>query len=305
LNRYATIDIGTNTILLLVGTVTPQRTLQVVLDIEETTRLGRGLQKRGVLDPQGVRKSITVLKRFVSICHREGVKELVAIGTNPLRVAADTKEFIQLVKKECGISVRVIAAKEEAYLSFLAAQRDPLIPRNALVLDVGGGSTEYIFRQEGNPLHLLETISLPMGAVNLTEKFLSTDPPFYSELTKLQREIKKNLNRLPPSIEEEVVGIGGTAVTLGSIYLGLEEFNREKIHGLRLSIDDISTQVRELQSKDITDRKKIRGLPQDRADIILAGAMIILLSMERLERDVLYISCHGLRYGLFYQRFLS
>jgi len=305
LNRYATIDIGSNTILLLVGTVTPQRTLEVVLDIEETTRLGKGLQNKGVLDPHSVRRSITVMKRFVSICRRERVKEIAAIGTNPLRVASDTKEFIELVKNECGISVRVITGKEEAYLSFLTVERDPFMPRDALVMDVGGGSTEYIFRQESSLLHLLESISLPLGAVSLTEKFLSTDPPSYSELEKLEKEIKKNLNRLPPTIGGEVVVIGGTAVTLGSIYLALEEFDRKKIHGLQLSIDDIRAQLRALQSKNLADRKKIKGLPQKRADIILAGAMIILLSMQRLGRGTIYISCHGLRYGLFYQRFIS
>jgi exopolyphosphatase/guanosine-5'-triphosphate,3'-diphosphate pyrophosphatase len=102
-----------------------------------------------------------------------------------------------------------------------------------------------------------------------------------------------------------LVGIGGTAVTQGAIHLGLDEFNGEKIHAMHLSIGDLRDQVQTLEEIDLEARKAIKGLPPDRADIILAGAMIILVTMERLQKDDLYISTHGLRYGLFYQNFIG
>lgn len=305
MNRYATIDIGSNTILLLIGNITPQNQLEVVLDMEETTRLGRGLQKGGRLDPSSVRKSISALKKFVSICHRERVKEIAAVGTNPLRMAGDSEAFIDLVRKESSISPQVIGGEKEASLSFLAVQKDPLMPRDAMVIDVGGGSTEYIFRQGGGQTHQLQTFSLPLGAVRLTEEFLSTDPPSPDEIQGLENEIAETLCRLPSAIVGDLVGLGGTAATLGSIHLEQERFYKQKVHGLQLSIGELKTQVNYLQKKDLSARTKMKGLPPERADIILAGAMIILFSMQWLKQEKIHISCHGLRYGLFYERFMS
>jgi len=227
------------------------------------------------------------------------------VGTNPLRMAGGAEEFIQLVQKECGISPQVIKGEEEAYLSFLAVQRDPLMPQEALVIDVGGGSTEYILPQGGSSSHQVQTITLPLGAVQLTEEFLTIDPPSQDDVIRLQKEIKETLYCLPSAMVGELVGIGGTAVTLGSIHLCQEGFAREKVHGLQLSIGELRAQIKDLQGKDLATRKKIKGLPHKRADIILAGAMIILFSMERLQKEKIHISCHGLRYGLFYERFMS
>jgi exopolyphosphatase / guanosine-5'-triphosphate,3'-diphosphate pyrophosphatase len=266
--------------------------------------LGRGLQKGGKLDPVSIRASIDCLKRFRSLCQREGVQEIAAVGTHALRMARDADYFIQQVRKECGITPCVISEKEEALLSFLSVQQDHRMPSAAMVMDVGGGSTEYSFRMGEDPLQPLQCISLPLGALRLTEEFLHDAPPSRDEATKLRNEIDKALLRIPPIIESELVGIGGTATTLGSMHLGLDAFDQERIHGLQLTIDRLRAQVEELQEKDLAKRKQIKGLAAERADIILAGAMIILCSMERLKKEALHISCRGLRYGLFYQRFM-
>ena len=172
-------------------------------------------------------------------------------------------------------------------------------------MDVGGGSTEYIFRTKKNPPQPLQCISLPLGALRLTEEFLHGDPPSLHEVTKLRNKINKSLLQVPPHTEGTLVGIGGTATTLGSMHLGLDVFDLERIHGLLLNSDDLSTHMNELQEKSLARRRQIKGLAAERADIILAGAMIILSSMERLKKDLLHINCHGLRYGLFYQRFMD
>ncbi len=277
----------------------------MVLDAAETTRLGRGLHAGGKLDPESIRATIDCLKRFRSLCRREGVQEIAAVGTHALRRARDADQFVQLVHKECGIILRVISEQEEALLSFLSVQHDPHMPRAAMVMDVGGGSTEYIFRQGEGPSQPLQCISLPVGALRLTEEFLHSDPPSRDEVSKLRNEINKTLLQIPPHREGALVGIGGTATTLGSMHIGSDTYDRERIHGLMLNIEDLRARVKELQKKDLARRKQIKGLPHDRADIILAGAMIILSSMEKLQKDMIQISCHGLRYGLFYQRFMS
>ena len=305
MTRYAAIDIGSNTILLLIGQITPQGTFEVIQDCGETTRLGRGLQKGGKFDPVSVQASIAALKHFCSLCEQEGVKEIACVGTNALRIAQDADTFIQEIQKGCNISPRIISEEEEARLSYLSVQKDPLIRQDAVVMDVGGGSTEYIFRHTKSTSDQLKIISLPLGAVRLTEQFLYRDPPSRDEVKKLRAEIDKSLHTIPPVSEGELVGIGGTAVTLATMHLGLNAFDREKVHGLNLSITELRGQVKELREKDLAARKEIKGLSPDRADIILAGAMIILAMMERLKRNTLYISTHGLRYGLFYQEFMA
>jgi exopolyphosphatase/guanosine-5'-triphosphate,3'-diphosphate pyrophosphatase len=305
LTRYAAIDIGSNTILLLIGQITSKGAFEVVLDCGETTRLGRGLQKEVMLDSGSVQASIDCLQRFCSLCRKEGVEEIAAVATNALRLAQDAEQFIQHVSQKCGISVRVINESEEAMLSFLSVQRDPCMPHDAIVMDVGGGSTEYIFRHREEPLHPLHSISLPLGVVSLTEKYVNHDPPSGEEVMKLRQEIEKALLFIPPTLDGELVGIGGTAATLGSMHVGLDMLDQKLIHGQQLTIDELRIRVKELQENDLTRRKQIKGLPSDRADIILAGAMIILLSMERLGKETIHISSYGLRYGLFYQRFMA
>jgi exopolyphosphatase/guanosine-5'-triphosphate,3'-diphosphate pyrophosphatase len=290
----------------LIGRITTQEAFEVVLDTAETTRLGRGLQQAGrKLDPESIGGSINCLKEFRALCQREGVQKIVAVGTNALRIARDADQFVELVHKECGIILRVIGEQEEALLSFLSVQQDPCMPAEAVVMDVGGGSTEYIFRKDNRPSQSVKCISLPLGALQLTEKFLHDDPPSHNEVTKLRNKIDKTILQIPPHLEGALVGIGGTATTLGSMHLGLKVFDQKRIHGLLLKIDDLRAYVKELQEKDLARRKQIRGLSPERADIILAGTMIILSSMERLKKEVLHISSHGLRYGLFYQSFMK
>jgi exopolyphosphatase/guanosine-5'-triphosphate,3'-diphosphate pyrophosphatase len=263
------------------------------------------LQVGGRLDPESIRASIDCLKRFRSLCQREGVQEITAVGTHALRTAQDAGPFIQQVREESDITLRVISEQEESLLSFLSVKQDPRMPKASMVMDVGGGSTEYIFRTGKSPSEPLQCISLPLGALILTEEFLHRDPPTHDEVIGLRTKIDRTLLRLPPTMEGELVGIGGTIVSLGSMHRKLKIFDQEQIHGLLLDIDDLKARVKELQKKSLVRRRQTRGLPRERADIILAGAVIILSSMERLQKDVIHISCRGLRYGLFYQQFMG
>jgi exopolyphosphatase/guanosine-5'-triphosphate,3'-diphosphate pyrophosphatase len=299
--RYASIDIGSNTILLLIGEVNVDGMLKISHDIAETTRLGRGLSKGKLLHPESVLASIVTLKKYVSLCYKEGVEEIAAVGTSALRLARDADQFIKRVTNECSIIPRVINEKEEALLTNLSVQRDRRMPHDAIVIDAGGGSTEYILNDTGNNCSTDNVLSLPLGAVSLTEKFVRHDPPTRNELVKLKREIDDQLKHILVTGKRTMVGIGGTATTIAAINLGLNKFDRTKIHGYQLAIDELGSIVKKLQALDIESKKKVSGLPPDRADIIMAGAMIILASMEKIESPIVYISCYGLRYGLLYR----
>jgi exopolyphosphatase/guanosine-5'-triphosphate,3'-diphosphate pyrophosphatase len=171
------------------------------------------------------------------------------------------------------------------------------------VIDVGGGSTEFIL---GRGDRITQWVSLPLGSVRFTEQFLLSDPVHEEEWEKMERQIQKLLVRIPhPKEPFLMVAVGGTATTLASVEQGLAEFILEKIHHFLLKKEALGRQLFLFRSKTIDERKKIPGLPAARADVILAGGAILYWAMEKLECPSVLISCHGVRYGLLYKKLIS
>jgi len=169
-----------------------------------------------------------------------------------------------------------------------------------LVVDVGGGSTEFIL---GKGKRISQWKSLPLGSVRFTEQFLRSDPVQEEEWQKMEMEIRKQLVNIPHSQEPlSIVAVGGTATTLASVEQGLEDFIAEKIHHFVLRKEALKNQLLLYRSSTIEERKKIPGLPMARADVILAGGAILYLAMEEAECPSVLISCHGVRYGLLYKK---
>jgi len=297
---YAAIDIGSNTILLLIADITPDGRVRPILDTGRTTRLGRQLTAGRRLDETSVRHSMETIHSFVSICHQYAVDDIVAVGTQALRLAQDAQDFVTRLKNECGLVVKIISFEEEAQLSYLAVERDPFMPAPAAVMDVGGGSTEFLL-----PLADLKAITIPLGSVQLTERYVSSDPPGPEELVRIDRSLRRHLKRVPRTVDGDLVGIGGTLVTMAMIHAAHTTFDPETVHGMRLTRDNVHRVVERLAAANLIDRKKIAGLPADRADIIVAGVMIVRAAMAHFDREVVYVSSRGLRYGLLYQHVLT
>lgn len=298
--RHATIDIGSNTILLLIADITPDGRVQPVLETGRTTRLARKLTAGRRLHETSVQHSIETLHYFVSLCHEYGVHDIVAVGTQALRLAQDAQNFLRRVKTECGVVVRIISFEEEAHLSYLAVERDPSMPAPAAVIDVGGGSTEFLL-----PLTEPKAITIPLGSVRLTERYVSSDPPGPDELARIDQSLRGRLRNVPTKVDGDLVGIGGTLVTMAMIHAAHVTFDPRKVHGMRLTLDSVHRIVERLAGVALIDRRKIIGLPADRADIIVAGAMIVRAAMTHLDRQELCVSSRGLRYGLLYQHALE
>lgn len=301
MGRFAAIDIGANSILLLIAE-TNNGAPEVLTDLSLTTRLGRGLRNGGVLDRAGWRATIAGLKRFSSICEQLGVAEIACVATSPLRMAADADDFIQEAMRQTGIAPRVISEQEEAMLAYLSVESDPAMPEDPLVMDVGGGSTEFTFREKNG---VWRSFSLPLGAVTITEGLFHHDPPTPKELAAARERIDHHLQLIPGYIKGALVGIGGTATALGAMRLHLAHFDPARVHALILYIDEVQQVIERLQGITIQQRKKLKGLPPQRADIILAGAMIVRAGMHHTSKDKLIVSCRGVRYGLFYQTYLK
>jgi exopolyphosphatase/guanosine-5'-triphosphate,3'-diphosphate pyrophosphatase len=298
--RVASIDIGTNTILLLIAAIEEGK-MEPLFDTETVVRLGEGVQKKGILSGEAIKRSLQTLSQYLKQCQEMEANKIYAVGTSALREAKNSEEFLELVKEKLDLSIEVISGEEEAQLSFLAVVKDlKKVKKLILVVDVGGGSTEFIL---GRGDQVKEWISLPIGSVRFTEEFLSSDPVQEEEWIKMESKIRELLiNISHPQDPLTMVAVGGTATTLASVEQSLEEFIPEKIHHFVLEREALKNQLLLYRSKTIEERKKIPGLPAARADVILAGGTILFLSMKELRCSSVLVSCHGVRYGLLYKK---
>lgn len=295
----ASIDIGTNTILLLIAEVFGGE-LKTLDDTETVVRLGEGVHQAGFLSERAMERGIQTLKDYLNRCQRMEVQKIFAVGTNALREAKNSDLFRQRVKEKLNLDIQVISGEEEAGLSFLAVVRDFQNPlENLLVVDVGGGSTELIL---GKGDKIIRWVSLPLGIVRFTERFLPSDPVQDEEYEAMVEEIQKQLLNFPfPDYPLSMVSIGGTGTALASVEQGLGKFMVEKIHGFVLTKEALKNQLSLYRSKNIDERKKIKGLSPSRADVILAGGAVLYHIMEKFNCSSLTISAHGVRYGLLYK----
>jgi len=300
LKRVASIDIGTNTILLLIAKVEGEK-IHPLYEIETVARLGEGVQKNGTLSKEAMDRGLQTLAQYLKWCRERVVQKIFAVGTSALREAKNSEVFLNLVNGNLDLSIEVISGEEEAQLSYLAVAEDlQEKEKSILVVDVGGGSTEFILGKGGQ---IKQWVSLPLGSVRFTEEFLHSDPVQEEEWGGMERKIWEHLATIPHSPEPlSMVAVGGTATTLTSVEQGLEDFIAEKIHHFVLKRETLKNQILLYRSKTIEERKKIPGLPRARADVILAGGTILYLAMEELNCPSVLISCHGVRYGLLYKK---
>lgn len=297
MSRLAAIDIGTNTILLLVGEIGEDGKIYALKDVERTTRLGRGLAKTGRLHPEALRQSLHVIDAYLTICKSMDVDQILMVGTSALREAENACDLIDPVRQGHGLTVHIISGHEEARLSYMTAEREMGRGSPLLVMDIGGGSVEFIV---GNKGRISDLCSLDIGAVRLTETFLRSDPVTEEEFQQMMDYIIQNLHSLAITPPKRVVGLGGTITTISAVHRGDTRFDPSLVHGSSLCHEDVDQQVSLYRRMSQCQRLQIPGLPRERADVILAGAAILLGAMNILGFEGLTVSSHGLRYGLIY-----
>jgi exopolyphosphatase / guanosine-5'-triphosphate,3'-diphosphate pyrophosphatase len=305
MKRFAAIDIGTNTILMLVADVNEDGTFRVVTDRAEIARLGEGVDRTRLLSPAGVERALETLRRYVRACRKFGVSEIAAVGTSALRDASNAKSFIDRLKRELNLELRVLSGAEEAAYSYLSVPTGlRLDAKQVLVVDVGGGSTEFVWAKDGK---LSGWASLDLGSVRLTERYLHSDPVRPEERAGMVRAIDGPLKKLLDGWGENIsfpalVGIAGTFTTLAAVEKGLRHYSHSEVHGSRLSLAEVERQAALYQSKTVAERKRIAGLEPKRADVILAGTVLIERIMRLFHVDEAIVSDQGIRYGLLYER---
>ena len=301
MERFATVDVGSYSVLLLVAE-RKEGGFRYLVDKAVVTRLGEGLYRNRKIKPEAMERTIGALKRFRGIMEGCRVKGVAAVGTMALREAENAEEFLERAKKEAGLTIEVIPAEEEARLSYLGAISGlPLFRKRGFVVDIGGGSTEFVL---GEGSRILERSSLKVGALTLTETFLRSDPVRAEEFSDLSGYLKEAFDRAGlPAGGGDLVGLGGNIATMAAVKQLLTDFDPSRVHGTLLDLSEVKRQIDLYLSRTIEERKKIPGLDPMRADTILAGAAILHTVMERLRRDSITVSTHGLRHGLLLERF--
>lgn len=297
---FATIDIGTNAVLLLIGEKTTSGKINSIYEEAQLTRLGQGLGNSNVLHPDGMQRTLDVLKSYARTSVKHLCMPIVAVGTSALRRARNASEFVARVRNEAGIDIQIIGGDEEAALSFDAARAE--FGDNIIVIDIGGGSTEFIWKTKTG----LHTQSLLLGAVTLQENFGRNDPLDALDAVEMEAFVMEKISELPKSALHEtrgmtLVGIAGTVTTLAAMSLKLLKYDHAQVHGHVLSILDVEGLIGELLPLTIEDRKKLPGLEPKRADVIYPGAVILQEAMEHFGKDKVIACHHGIRWGLAYR----
>ena len=303
MSRKAIIDIGSNSIKFFVGELAADRTIKTVLDTNDIARLGEGLDSTGVISPEAMERNVASVAAFAKQAKELGADRIVSVGTMALRKASNSAEFVEKVKKTCGIEVQIIPGEEEARLSYLAILSGLPLEKDAdlVVFDTGGGSTEFIY---GKGTQMVKRFSVNLGAVRITENYLKADPvspaDVQAAIAQIDKEFKEaGVNGKPA----QLVGIGGTVTSMGAVKHKMVKYDPSVIQGSRLTKKDIEEQIEEYSKRTVEQRKELPGLQPKRADVILAGACILKVITDRLGADGLTISDRGLRHGLAFDLF--
>jgi exopolyphosphatase/guanosine-5'-triphosphate,3'-diphosphate pyrophosphatase len=302
--RSAFIDIGTNTILCLIAEIRDTGRFRILEDLADIAGLGKGVDESGVISVGGEARALATLERHLDQCKNLGVEEIVAVGTSALRDAQNSAEVRARYRARLGLDIHVISGAEEAAYSFLAVQCGlDLGGQELLVIDVGGGSTEFI---RGNRAGVSGAVSIDVGSVRLTERYLPSDPVQAAEVEVMDAAIDNALDPLPErGIRAEaalnLIGIAGTFTTLAAMEKKLLRYSHSEVHGSRLTLEQIQGQTRALQERSLAERKRLIGLEEKRADVIFAGARLVEKILARFGAGAVTVSDQGVRYGLLYE----
>jgi exopolyphosphatase/guanosine-5'-triphosphate,3'-diphosphate pyrophosphatase len=293
----AVIDIGTNTLLLLI--VDPEMT--PLVDLCRFGRLGKGLDASGRLDPASIAASLEICREYRRVMDDTGVAVPVVVGTQALREAVNSEDFVGPAQELLGAPIEVIAGEREANLAFTSVARTfpQLAGSPYVVVDVGGGSTEIIV---SDGTRAVSAVSLPIGAVRLTERHLKHDPPTADESRALFADIDQRLAPLELPTAVPVVATAGTATTLAAMALRLDRYDPVAVTGLRLEAMAIDAQLARLLTANITARRAIKGMEPGRADVISGGVAILARVVHRIDAPVLITCDRGVRWGIAYER---
>jgi exopolyphosphatase/guanosine-5'-triphosphate,3'-diphosphate pyrophosphatase len=304
--RIATIDIGTNTILMLIADISAGGSVNVVRDEQVIARLGGGVDDLRRITPDALTRALGFLEHYQRIADSCNVEKIVACGTSALRDAANSGDFIEFIRQKLGFDIEVLSGHKEAELTYQGAVSEFLVEeyqQSFAVLDIGGGSTELT---TGVGTNLVSRESLDLGCVRLTERYLKTSPPREADLETAASEVTSwigKLHRLPT--ETKLIGVAGTVTTLAAMELGLRSYDPKPVSGHFISIETVNRFADSLRTMTVPEMlSQYPQIQEGRADIIFAGMMILQACLKQLGSKGIGASDRGLRFGMALHEFL-
>lgn len=295
----SSIDLGTNTCLLLIADCDATgQPVRIIGDHARVVRLGEGVDRTRALQPAAILRTQECLREYAQILAQAGgrASDTICVATSQARDASNGAEFFRQIEKETGFKFRIITGEQEGRASFLGALLQGMDPVKTAVIDIGGGSTEFITASR--------SISIDIGSVRYTERFLKSDPVTDEEFWDCQQAIDDALESVKEwrsnhtRSETELLAVAGTATTLAAWFLELKEFDHAKVNTVTLTRGDLHRMVEELKWRTSGERTELAGIEKMRADVLLAGAMILWRATEVLSFPQIRVSSRGLRYGV-------
>lgn len=298
--RLTTLDIGTNTILMLIADVSTDGTITPLRDLQVIARLGKGVDANRRITPETSSRVLGYLRDYKEISDSCRSEKIIAAGTSALRDASNRKDFVDTIRQKLGLEISILSGEEEAELTYQGAVSEFLAPDldpTLAVLDIGGGSTELTI---GKGRKVTQTSSLDVGSVRLTERTPLLSPPSSLALQQAITEVRNRVStfpQLPP--QTRLLGVAGTVTTLAAIDLGLAEYDPSRVSGHFLSLATIEGISKQLNSRTIAQMARdFPQIQQGRSDIIVAGVLILIESLRRFDAEGITVSDRGLRYGM-------
>jgi exopolyphosphatase/guanosine-5'-triphosphate,3'-diphosphate pyrophosphatase len=299
--RVAAIDCGTNSIRLLIADVSGGRLTDVARRLE-LVRLGEGVDRTGRLAPEAIERTRLALLGYAAEIAELGIERVRMVATSASRDASNAGDFGGMVRSVLGVGPEVISGDEEARLSFAGAVNGLTATGPYLMVDIGGGSTEFVTGTST----VDAAISMDIGCVRMTERHLRSDPPAAGEIAAAEKDIAAAVDTalaaVPGRDARTFVGLAGSVTTVAALALGLPEYDASRIHHARIALADVRRVTGDLLAATVAERRRLPVMHPGRADVIGAGALILRIIMERSGMDSVVASEHdildGIAYGL-------
>ncbi len=295
--RVAAIDCGTNSIRLLVADVVDQRLLDVVRRME-IVRLGQGVDRTGRIDKKALQRTLAALDAYADEIKRLDAERVRMVATSATRDAKNRTDFVDGVRDILAVEPEIVTGDEEANLSFVGATRELTSGSPFLVVDIGGGSTEFVLGAES----VTASVSIDIGCVRMTERHLNHDPPTQAEVDAAIADIDGALEAVaavvPATQARTLVGLAGSVTTVAAMALDLPEYDAVRIHHAHLTKPDVDRVTGRLLRMSHEERAALPFMHPGRVDVIGAGALVLTRLMQRFNFDEVVVSEHDILDGI-------
>lgn len=300
MKNIAIIDLGSNSVRMIIMQIMPNGAYKMIEQVKTMVKLSEGMAKNNELQEEPIKRTLYTLSLFNELMKVHKVKEVYPLATAAVRNASNSEYFLERVLKETNLKFRVITGEEEAYYDYLGVINS-MEYDDFILVDIGGGSTEIVLVNEKA---IVNSISIPYGAITITEKFEFGDLVSKEKIKLAENELEKFIHELD-WIEKgkgiPIIGIGGTLRSIAKMHIQAKELPVQLLHGQKIEVSEFENYLEKIIKSDLEERIKIEGVGKERAEVIVGGLIPIKIIMKILEPEVFIMSNKGLREGFFYE----